>query len=108
MNAAKLEPEVGIYQFNIANLFKSLGQHVDADIFYKRAVEIEPKNAEFRTNYITFLEDVGAFTEAKHQVELGLNFNPKSPELKVNFGIHKFTGTTVSKWLGIKAAILEN
>ena len=86
MNAAKLEPKVAIYQFNVANLFKRLGQHVDAEFFYKKAVEIEPKNAEFRTNYITFLEDVDAFTEAKHQVEIGLDFNPSSPELKVNLG----------------------
>tara|TARA_Y100001968_G_scaffold130099_1_gene118781 strand:- start:7493 stop:8884 length:1392 start_codon:yes stop_codon:yes gene_type:complete len=72
---------------NYGAILKDLGNLKEAEIFYRKAIEIKPYFAEAHSNLGIILSDLGKLQEAEVSLRKALEINPDLAEAHSNLGI---------------------
>nr|WP_246462684.1 tetratricopeptide repeat protein [Pelagicoccus albus] len=84
--AADLDPNTAIYQYQLAGAYMDLNDPENAEIHFRRCVEIQPSFGDAWLALISIARDRNSPTSARRILEEGLKAAPESPSLNIEKG----------------------
>lgn len=81
--AAELAPDVFIYQYQIANIYLELGDDKNAEVHFKRCVELQPDFSDAWLALVEIAKRRQSPTQVNRTLDAALRAAPDSPSLNI-------------------------
>ncbi len=91
--------EKGITYYNLGKAYGDLGNHKEAEIYYKKAIEIAPTYSPAYNNLATTLFHLGKVDSARDYLKAALQLSPNAPEGHLNLGLYYLKDNAPAKAL---------
>ena len=85
-NAVKVQPELAKAHYQLAKLYETTGDQVNAYASYARAADLEPGNLDAQLKAGALLLTAGEYDMARRRAELAVQADPKNPSALILLG----------------------